>query len=291
MSEDKQPPSWEDRNNAFLAAELHRLRERLKARARVTLPRGEPAPAVELPEEAVLAPGAEPERRRRWRRRKSAPQEVAAPVRTTSAVEEHQDVLRMELPLTIPLEDLDGVEDLDDLAASAAPEDQPPALAELAERVGLTPFERNVLLLAAATELDPQVAELCAAAQGYDGRPTPNFGLALRLFDDPEWEALAPHRPLRRLRLVTLVGGSDSVVHAGLRADERVVNLLKGLDHLGEGVDHSAHIPLARLHALDRRQRHAGKFGELALVDAGNRARGAHLSGCDHKSASADYHV
>jgi ATPase family associated with various cellular activities (AAA) len=234
MSEDNQAPSWEDRNNAYLAAELHGLRERLRSRARVAFSRGEPAQPAELPEEPVLTPVAEPERRRLWRRRKSSTPEVAAPDRTTSAVDGHQDVLSAELPLTIPFEDLGGVEDLDDLAASAARDDQPPALVELADRVGLTPFERDVLLLATATELDPQAAELCAAAQGYDGRPTPNFGLALRLFEDPEWEALAPHRPLRRLQLVTLVGGSDSVVHAGLRADERVVNLLKGLDHLDE---------------------------------------------------------
>jgi hypothetical protein len=219
-------PSWEDRNNAYLARELHRLRERLIARAQLESPRAEPEPVALLPEEEVLTRPV-PRRRRLLRRRKAVTTEVDEP---TPA----QDELTSETPLTIPLEDLGdpGAID-DDLASSAGPDDQPPALVELSERLGLTPFERNVLLLAAATELDPHAAALCAAAQG-DGRPAPNFGLALRLFEDPEWEALAPHRPLRRLQLVTVVGGSESIVHAGLRADERVVNLLKGLDHLDE---------------------------------------------------------
>ncbi|AUY53145.1 ATP-binding protein [Streptomyces sp. CB01881] len=104
---------------------------------------------------------------------------------------------------------------------------------QLAELLGLTPFERDVVLLAAARELDPVVDWLSAAAGAGGQLPGPTFGLALRLFDQPAWDALSPERPLRRLRLVRLEG-SGGLTACSLRADERVVNYLKGLDHLDE---------------------------------------------------------
>ena len=205
--------SWEELNNVYLARELDLLRRRLR-----TLVEGRPLEPAD-PEPAAPALPAGGRRRWFWRRHDT--------VEATPTAE-----LGSETDVLTPLMHLDGAGDVSQ-GESAPPEGYVPALTVLSERLGLTAFERSVLLLAAATELDPQAADLCAAAQGYDGRPTPSFGLALRLFDDPEWEALAPHRPLRRLQLVTLLG-SNSVVHAGLRADERVVNLLKGLDHLDE---------------------------------------------------------
>ncbi|MFB7614930.1 ATP-binding protein [Kitasatospora sp. NPDC056181] len=104
---------------------------------------------------------------------------------------------------------------------------------QLAELLGLTPFERDVVLLAAARELDPAVDWLSAVAGAGGQLPGPTFGLALRLFDHAAWDALSPERPLRRLRLVRLEG-SGGLTACSLRADERVVNYLKGLDHLDE---------------------------------------------------------
>ncbi|MGA4966933.1 AAA family ATPase [Streptomyces pseudogriseolus] len=103
----------------------------------------------------------------------------------------------------------------------------------LAGRLGLTVFEQDVLLLAAARDLDPSVDVLSAAAGTGGALPGPTFGLALRLFDEPAWEALSPARPLRRLSLVRLEGGGG-LTAAPLRADERIVHYLKGLDHLDE---------------------------------------------------------
>ncbi|MDQ1436899.1 MAG: hypothetical protein QOK43_528, partial [Acidimicrobiaceae bacterium] len=109
----------------------------------------------------------------------------------------------------------------------------PPAHVELARRLGLSDFERDVLLLTAAAELDPNVAALCARVQPAYTRGHPTFGLAMRLFDNPAWEALGPHGSLRRLHLLS-VDTEPGVVNGGLRADERVVNFVKGLDHLDE---------------------------------------------------------
>jgi hypothetical protein len=104
-----------------------------------------------------------------------------------------------------------------------------PALIELAERLGLTRFEAQMLLLAAAPELDTRFSALCAAAQRDPARPWPTPALALAALPEPGWEALLPARPLRRYRLIELQetpGGA--LVQAPMRVDERVLHLLKG---------------------------------------------------------------
>ncbi len=92
------------------------------------------------------------------------------------------------------------------------PDVAPPALVRLAEAFGLSPFERDVLLLCAAAELDGSVAPLCARAAGDPARPYPTFGLALAALAEPHWSALAPVAPLRRWRLVELVNAGRRAI-------------------------------------------------------------------------------
>jgi hypothetical protein len=114
----------------------------------------------------------------------------------------------------------------------------PPALLILGRRLGLSEFERQLLLLCLAMELDPAIAPLCARCQGKHnqdelGRPT--FALAFNLFDDPSWEALSPERPLRYWRLIEInQPGGHALTMSPLRADERIVNYLKGLNYLDD---------------------------------------------------------
>ena len=67
---------------------------------------------------------------------------------------------------------------------------------------GLSPFERDVLLLCAGIELESRFAEACAAVHGTEQCCYPTFALALATLPEPHWSALAPGRPLRRWRLV-----------------------------------------------------------------------------------------
>ncbi|MDR7190928.1 vesicle-fusing ATPase [Microbacterium sp. BE35] len=99
-------------------------------------------------------------------------------------------------------------------------------LADLGHRLGLSAFECDVLMLAAAVELDAQVASDVAAAQG--GTPSPTFGLALSVLPAAHWDALSPDRPLRRRRLVRL-GAGDILALRPLRIDEAVLHRLTGL--------------------------------------------------------------
>ena len=83
-------------------------------------------------------------------------------------------------------------------------------------------------------ELDTRIGPLCAQAQG-DSRPYPTFALALALFDDPVWEALSPERPLRHWRLIEInQPAAQPLTVSALRADERVVSYLKGLNYVDD---------------------------------------------------------
>jgi ATPase family associated with various cellular activities (AAA) len=122
---------------------------------------------------------------------------------------------------------------------SEVAEPQPgPALELLGDRLGMSRFERSVLLLCAAAEFDPRIAAAWAGGTGPGaGRPT--FGLALTILPEPAWDAMSPHRPLRYWRLVDVYQeAAQPLVDSALRADERVVNYIKGLNQLDGRLAH-----------------------------------------------------
>ena len=116
--------------------------------------------------------------------------------------------------------------------------DEPtPALIVLARRLQLSDFERDVLLLCAAMELDTRIAPLCARAQADLNKPYPTFALALALFDRPAWDALSPERPLRYWQIVNVHQSmTQALVASALRADERIVSYLKGANYLDDRI-------------------------------------------------------
>lgn len=205
---------WQQGNDEYLAAALVWLRLRLRQRAA-----GEPAPMIATP----ISPAAPAEPATRWRFRRPA-------VTETTAEPE---------PLLLP-PPADGVteEQIAQAAAAmaaAAAMEPPPALHILSRRLGLSSFERDLLLLCAALELDTRMAGLCALAQDDPSRPYPTFALALALFDEPAWEAMSPERPLRYWRLIEInQPGAQPLTTSALRADERIVNYLKGLNYLDD---------------------------------------------------------
>ncbi|WP_237519370.1 ATP-binding protein [Streptomyces sp. HUCO-GS316] len=106
---------------------------------------------------------------------------------------------------------------------------------------GLTPFERDLVLLTAAQETEPTAAARCAAACGDPQRAYPTFSLALAALDEPHWSALTPVAPLRRWRIVE--PADDSLLTTSrLRLDERILHFLLGSPYLD-----------ARLHGQLRR--------------------------------------
>ncbi len=129
-----------------------------------------------------------------------------------------------------------------------------PALEGLVHLFGLTPFERNVLLLCFTPEWDPRFEQLYAYVQDEVTRKYATPHLALTLFVDlapsPEpggvEEDLAaarnsflPEAPLRRFRLVTLEPGLFSATASAarpLRLDERIADYLRGINRPDERI-------------------------------------------------------
>lgn len=113
--------------------------------------------------------------------------------------------------------------------------DPPPALILLAKSLGLSEFDRKVLALCAAMELDTRIAGLCAKVQDNSNKPYPTFSLAFALFDDPDWNALAPNAPLRYWRLLDInQPNAQALTSSVLCIDERILNYLKGLNYLDD---------------------------------------------------------
>ena len=110
-----------------------------------------------------------------------------------------------------------------------------PSLTILCESLNLSSFEKNVLLLCAAAEFDPGISALCAKSKSNFGLPHPTFALALSIFDEPAWDSFSPERPLRHWKLIEISqAGAEPLTMCALRADERVVGYLKGLNCLDE---------------------------------------------------------
>ena len=199
---------WQEQNGRYLSAALEWLRLRLERHAAA-----EPAPPPRPP-----AAPAEPEPRRRlFRSRTPAPSpRIALPPASSASLHEQLE------------------EAAQAMAAAEGAMAAPPALVSLGDRLGLSRFERDLLLLCAAMELDTRVAAQCARVQGPE-YPYPTFALAFALLDEPSWDALSPERPLRHWRLLEITQpGAHPLTTSPLRADERIVNFVKGLNYLDD---------------------------------------------------------
>ena len=110
---------------------------------------------------------------------------------------------------------------------------RPASLRNLSQQLGLSSFEQKILLLCTATELDPDIGNLYAQAQGNASYLAPTFALALSLFADSSWDALSPQGPLRYWRLLEINHALNRpLTLSPLQADERIVNYLIGLNQL-----------------------------------------------------------
>lgn len=112
-----------------------------------------------------------------------------------------------------------------------------PALSFVKRRFGLSDFEQQMLLLCVAMELDTRIPALCGKAHDDPSKPYPSFALAMTLFEEPAWDVLSPQRPLRYWRLVEINKMMNQpLISCSLRADERMINFIKGLNYLDERI-------------------------------------------------------
>jgi hypothetical protein len=100
-------------------------------------------------------------------------------------------------------------------------------IAALADRLGLSLFERDILTFAIAVEINAEIAALAAEVSGAPQANFATFSVAFAAFEDPDWSALSPDKPLRRLRLVDL-SLPDRLLATEIRVDERLLHALFG---------------------------------------------------------------
>ena len=212
--------NWHDVNAAYLSKALTWLRERLALR--VDQPQQVVPTSV-----AVIVPATQmPMARSFWH--------------TPFKMQTHSAPTPMPMPQIThqagsPATAASSAKNSAELASPATDGAPQPALLMLAKQLGLSPFEQDVLLLCVAMELDTGLAAQCAFANGDSARAYPTFALAMTLFDAPAWEVMSPQRPLRYWRLIEInQPGAQPLVNSALRADERIVNFLKGLNYLDD---------------------------------------------------------
>jgi hypothetical protein len=152
----------------------------------------------------------------------------------------------------------------------------PPATERLAELFGLDPFASDLVLLAAAVELDGRIAGQVAELDGPAGRSLPSIATAFRALPGAHWSAFAPGAPLRRWRLIELDGEARFTARC-LRLDERVLHFLLGLPAVDARLE-------ALLRPLPAAAPAGGRIAELAerlAVGLGEGPGFAVLSGRD----------
>jgi hypothetical protein len=210
--------NWQQNNQRYLSAALNWLRLRLRGLAQhPTIPA---APVSSEPEQQHASGRASGRKWHFWDKPEpdsNGPPPLLLPAADNSVVTAEQLA--------------QATEELKTAAASTPP----PAMVVLTQSFGLSKFESEILLLCAAMELDTSVAALCADAQSDSQRSYPTFALAMNLFEEPAWSALSPEGPLRHWRLLEInQPGAQPLTTSALRADERIVNFLKGLNYLDD---------------------------------------------------------
>jgi hypothetical protein len=124
--------------------------------------------------------------------------------------------------------------------------DAPASLDVIGHVFGLSVFEREVLLLALAPELDGTFERLYAYVQDDLGRrhATADLAVSLLLRDGDDTgeacERLGPHGALRRNRLIVLDEATPTAAlpHRPLRVEERIVEFVRGVNRPDSRVEH-----------------------------------------------------
>jgi hypothetical protein len=265
--------TWHHGNDAYLAAALEWLRLLLMRH---------------VPQAVPAQPFVTGERRSTPRTESTSPEESASWWtwrRTSQGTTPTPPPQRPALP-PAPTITAEQVRDAERKMTAAETGEPPPAMMLLSHRASLTSFERNVLLLCVAMELDTRIAMLCARAQDDLSRPYPTYALAMAIFDDASWDAISPDRPLRYWRLIDIAqSGAQPLTTSPMRADERIVNYVKGLSHLDDRIAPFV-MPLSEVHddELPESQRAVVEAMLRALQNDQPRLRPLQLLGRDPES-------
>jgi hypothetical protein len=222
---------WMAANQAYLNAELHRLRLLIRRRV-LWLRRRWSQDPLQTYQGLVIS-----ESQADWL--------LAGDEAKAEARFHQEDPTAIEIGKSI----LETERELGEHVKAMADAGSPPPMFVLSNLFGLTLFERSALLLCLAPELDPSFERLYAYVQDDVNRKYATPHLALELFgnsateseDDYKtaWSTFLPESTLCHFHLVTLESGPGSMTTYAshpLRLDERIAAYLRGINQLDERV-------------------------------------------------------
>lgn len=108
-----------------------------------------------------------------------------------------------------------------------------PAIEKLATIFGLTSFEKNILLMCAAADLESGWNDLVTNESNNEAVFQSTFGFGLTALPDAHWSAISPASPLRYWRFVE-VNKTQSLTRSPLRIDEHILHYITGIQGLHE---------------------------------------------------------
>ena len=144
-----------------------------------------------------------------------------------------------------------------------------PTLDRLCKEFSLSPFERDVLLLCAGVELDPEFTEICSQRPEHQHLLNPNFHLALANLSGAHWAAITPASPLRHWRFIDVDRRDQTLATSPLRLDERILHFLVGADYLDERLANFFQLTPAPRTMPPSYRKHCEKITSLWASDSG----------------------
>ena len=160
----------------------------------------------------------------------------------------------------------------------AATMETSPTLDRLCKEFELSDFERDVLLLCAGVELDPEFTHLCLQDAERQHLLQPTFNIALSKLMDAHWAAITPASPLRHWRLIEVDRREQTLANSPLRLDERILHYLVGADYLDERLANFFQLVHAPQTMPPSYRKHAERIMALWASDSG-RPPIIHLTG------------
>ena len=110
-----------------------------------------------------------------------------------------------------------------------------PSIEYICKAFGLSSFERSILLMCAAIELDSQTGQLFVKIHENPNINYPTFSLAFAILSDAHWSAILPTGPLRRFKLIYTLGQPQiPITKCQLQIDERVLHYITGISYLDQ---------------------------------------------------------
>lgn len=153
------------------------------------------------------------------------------------------------------------------------------ALDILVDTLGLSSFERSILLVCAGVELDSGLSRLMANLQGEPSSLLPTFSLALAALPDAHWSALSPGAPLRYWKLIELLNDRQFITKSPLKIDEHILHYITGVRHLNERLREVVEPVLADEPLMPSQQKLADSMKETCSLAFGNLTPVIQLAG------------